>query len=246
MRGLGPVLLVALAGCAHGPRPPVTLGDRGTFVCNPEYARLSLVATDSGPRSCDGDDCRFVAHLRLESCLAGPVVLIALVDDTRGGASREIPLGPATLAARTEVEIEVALRGAGKHGVAFHAKDAGGKPQYSDVAEVYAGEPPVRITTREACDACRGDWGPHGLAMRIGCICRTSDAGRECLDDLDCEATCVPTALREVPGRGKIRVGKCAAEEVTFGCQDHIPAGTAAEGPQPRLTSFAGATTCID
>ncbi|MET0592678.1 MAG: hypothetical protein ABW133_08265, partial [Polyangiaceae bacterium] len=42
--------------------------------------------------------------------------------------------------------------------------------------------PRTRPTTKEACDACQGLWGEHGIEAMDSCICKTNDEGRECLD----------------------------------------------------------------
>jgi hypothetical protein len=110
--------------------------------------------------------------------------------------------------------------------------------------------PRVRPDTRQACDACRGDWGIHGIADVESCNCRTKDAGQTCRDGAQCQGQCLagPDAKFEVvspgpPKRG-FYVGRCSEFETTFGCFRVIEAGTRERGPA--VAEEAAAEICVD
>ena len=97
--------------------------------------------------------------------------------------------------------------------------------------------PVERPRTREACAACQGSWGIHGLAEVETCICKTRDSGRACRDGADCEGQCLAEANGFVivdkgpPPRGYYR-GRCSEFDTTFGCHRMIPEGASKRGPQ--------------
>jgi hypothetical protein len=82
--------------------------------------------------------------------------------------------------------------------------------------------------TAEACRACDGDFGPHGLDPTPRCNCRTQDPGKRCRGKDECEAECVAdVGDREItdpgpPARG-FWVGRCADLHTTFGCHVFLP-----------------------
>jgi hypothetical protein len=106
-----------------------------------------------------------------------------------------------------------------------------------------------RPRTKEACDACQGKWGVHGLADVAMCICKTRDSGRSCRDGSDCEGQCLAEAGGFVvvekgpPPKGYFR-GKCSDFDTTFGCHPTIPEGASKKGPQ--LAEDAAEEICID
>ena len=108
----------------------------------------------------------------------------------------------------------------------------------------------TRPQTRQACDACRGDWDRHGIAEVEGCICRTKDAGKTCRDGADCEGQCLVAddAHFEVAGAGPPPrghyVGKCSEFETTFGCFRMLDRGARAKGPLP--AEEAARHICVD
>jgi hypothetical protein len=82
--------------------------------------------------------------------------------------------------------------------------------------------------TAEACRACNGEFGPHGLDQNPTCNCRTRDAGKRCRGKDDCEAECVgDVGEREVTSQGPPPmghwVGRCAEFRTTFGCHVFLP-----------------------
>src|SRR5262245_4637989 len=95
--------------------------------------------------------------------------------------------------------------------------------------------PPV---TAEACRACRGQWGVHGLDDKESCNCGTTDGGKRCRDGLDCQGMCLVNADQpdvEVveagpPARGFF-VGRCSAFVAVFGCHSVVQRGARGEGP---------------
>jgi hypothetical protein len=95
-----------------------------------------------------------------------------------------------------------------------------------------------RPATKEACAACQGKWGRHGLAEAESCLCRTKDGGRPCLDGAECEGQCVArdadfvVVQKGPPARGHYQ-GKCSEFDTTFGCHRFVPRGARKKGPLP-------------
>lgn len=117
-----------------------------------------------------------------------------------------------------------------------------------------AGDPPAqpeanRPASKESCAACRGEWGPHGLAQVDSCICRTKDGGRVCHDGLECEGQCLAdedgfeATEKGPPARGFAK-GRCAEFVATFGCHSIVPRGARAKGP--KVEAEAIEKICID
>jgi hypothetical protein len=120
------------------------------------------------------------------------------------------------------------------------------RPDSEAKAQQLAGERPK---TKEACDACQGRWGIHGLAEVEICICKTRDSGRSCRDGADCEGQCLAESGGFVvvdkgpPAKGYFR-GRCSEFETTFGCNSMIPEGASKKGPQ--IAEDAAEQICID
>jgi hypothetical protein len=113
-----------------------------------------------------------------------------------------------------------------------------------------AARPRVRPETKQACDACGGNWAKHGISETEGCICKTHDAGKICRDGTECEGQCLvafdaklEVAVPGPPPRG-FYVGRCSEYETTFGCNKMIPSGIRPRGPQ--LAEDAAPEICID
>ena len=93
-----------------------------------------------------------------------------------------------------------------------------------------------RPKTKEACEACQGKWGIHGLAEVASCICRTRDSGRSCRDGADCEGQCLAetgdfvVVEKGPPAKGYFK-GRCSEFDTTFGCFQTIPEGASKKGP---------------
>jgi hypothetical protein len=92
-------------------------------------------------------------------------------------------------------------------------------------------------TTKEACDACRGEWALHGIGTDESCICPTHDAGKMCFDSNQCEGQCLVAddatfeRMEEGPPPRGCFVGRCSEFDTTFGCYRTIPSDTCAKGP---------------
>lgn len=105
-----------------------------------------------------------------------------------------------------------------------------------------AGEP----RTAEACRACNGDFGVHGLDPAPRCLCRMRDAGKRCRAKDDCEGECVGDGgEREVtdpgpPPRGFF-LGRCSELRTAFGCHHFLgrrrdqPGPVRLDEPQPEM-----------
>lgn len=105
----------------------------------------------------------------------------------------------------------------------------------------------VQAKTRAECTHCNGDWGRHGLAGVVGCLCRTPDAGKPCESPHDCTAECVvgrpgETDPKDVcPAVGAALHGHCAGQYTTFGCHSFI-----VEKSTPGGVLRGVQTLCID
>jgi hypothetical protein len=108
----------------------------------------------------------------------------------------------------------------------------------------------ARPATPEACKACNGQWGRHGLANVEGCLCRTKDAGKVCKTTKDCESQCVArdqpdTEIVEKgpPAKGFF-LGQCHEFATYFGCgrllRDKVTAGA------PVLLGEPPLKICVD
>jgi len=78
-----------------------------------------------------------------------------------------------------------------------------------------------------ACEECKGEFGPHGLAGIVGCICAARDAGRPCDDGSDCEGLCISV-------EGEFR---CSDLVTVFGCHSYLPERWSL-GPQAALAPY--------
>ena len=86
------------------------------------------------------------------------------------------------------------------------------------------------VTERAACDACRGDWGRHGLSQVESCNCRTEDSGRACGAATECEGQCLADAATELvteegPPRVGFLIGQCSEFRTSFGCHTWLSNG---------------------
>jgi hypothetical protein len=111
------------------------------------------------------------------------------------------------------------------------------------------GEPP---TTKEACDACQGQWGKHGLGDTEVCNCKTKDGGKECRDESDCQTQCIAddkdlkdfvVEEKGTPPKGHWK-GRCAEYVTTFGCLLFVPKGASKRPPLP--AEDAAEKLCFD
>ncbi len=206
--------------------PPARCGDGGV---------RAVVRADDVALECpdDFDDCAGRLVVAVENC--GPALMIVLaieVTDPSGGLMR-LDFAPGTNVRRdTTLEREAFVSRAGEHRIRVLASERDGTP-FEPAPIVAWVANPARDAAIAECEACRGVWGRHGITQREGCICRTSDAGKECRDGADCEGRCVFERFEEVaPGLG-VPVGRCSELRILFGCNAIIGDGASALAPQP-------------
>jgi hypothetical protein len=120
---------------------------------------------------------------------------------------------------------------------------------HRDGARPAAAGPQQAPQNESECRACKGEWGIHGLAQVVSCLCRAHDAGKTCKDGLECEGECeVVDGKEQVTAAGPPRrgyfVGRCTEYEHIFGCHRLLMDGTAAKGPVNLDDALA--EICID
>lgn len=126
-------------------------------------------------------------------------------------------------------------------GPAPSAASASSTEAASPVANTAASPAPsardAKPQTAEECKrVCNGEWSAHGLTGVVSCLCRTTDAGKDCRGKNECQGECLLEPLRtEVvdkgpPARGYF-IGKCAEFVTSFGCSRRIQADTQSRGP---------------
>jgi hypothetical protein len=97
-------------------------------------------------------------------------------------------------------------------------------------------------STADACRACHGDWGVHGLSdatsQTESCNCGTNDGGKRCTDGTDCQGMCVANSDNPEydavdsgpPARGFL-VGRCSYFVTVYGCNALVESGARDAGP---------------
>lgn len=91
-------------------------------------------------------------------------------------------------------------------------------------------------SAEECRQSCNGEWAAHGISGVVSCLCRTSDAGRDCRDKSECRGECLLELVRSEqvspgpPARGYF-IGKCAEFVTSFGCLRRIQSGAKSAGP---------------
>lgn len=83
-------------------------------------------------------------------------------------------------------------------------------------------------SSKDSCEAVGGAWGPQGLSQREMCNLPTTDAGRRCQDNGDCQGACVAKVSREQldARNGMMRAaGTCTAWTINFGCHAFVQDG---------------------
>jgi hypothetical protein len=86
--------------------------------------------------------------------------------------------------------------------------------------------------TQTACEAAGGTWGRFGLLGTELCNLPTSDAGRPCTDNSDCESVCVAPDGAKL---GDHVTGQCYGRSLTLGtCLPYV------------LDGVAQAVLCVD
>jgi hypothetical protein len=106
----------------------------------------------------------------------------------------------------------------------------------------------------EACRQCNGQWGPHGIAQKPSCYCRTLDGGKPCNTSDECEGrcelayelsfrfdVCQPNGCDAGNSSLQRPTGHCAKYHETFGCHAWIEQENSPNGPRWRVRRL-----CVD
>lgn len=109
------------------------------------------------------------------------------------------------------------------------AWQAVGNPQ-SDAPDWDCGTPIVIPQTLDECQRAGGAWGPAGIFPQPICRMPTTDAGRACSDDGECQGSCLADLTeaqrRQVLNGQRVRaLGQCTSAVQTFGCQARVEKG---------------------
>lgn len=83
---------------------------------------------------------------------------------------------------------------------------------------------------RADCEKAGGTWGPVGIFPKPICRVPTSDGGRPCADDGECEGRCLaklsPAERDQVQSGGRLQVlGACTGVTPVFGCMAIVEKG---------------------
>ena len=90
------------------------------------------------------------------------------------------------------------------------------------------------------CAKCQGTWGRFGVNKVAGCNCKTSDAGKECMDGEECEGYCMFVRY-DTTGREH---GLCSETTKLTGCHNIIYKGASKE--EPVVPPPRKRPTCVD
>jgi hypothetical protein len=133
------------------------------------------------------------------------------------------------------------------------AKPASRSPERKPEAAALPAAPPAADAgmpqIAEACRACNGDFGVHGLDPTPRCLCRMLDAGKLCRAKDDCEGECIGDGgERKVtdpgpPPRGFF-LGRCSEFRTAFGCHHFL--GRRRDQPGPVRLDEPPAELCVD
>ena len=205
--------------------PPARCGDEGV---------RAVVRTNDAALTCPDnlEDCSGRLAITIENC--GPALMIVFAIEVTGptGGVMRLDFAPETFVRHgTTLEREAFVSRAGEHRIRVLAAERDGT-SFEPAPIVAWVTNPARDAAVAECEACHGVWGRHGITQREGCICRTSDAGKECRDGADCEGPCLFERFEEVsPGMG-VPVGRCSEMRTLFGCNPIIFDGASAAPPQ--------------
>jgi hypothetical protein len=165
----------------------------------------------------------------LQNCTAFPAH--AKIEGT-GGPPQEVDLAP-----HEQRTVEVALQGReGPHRVQVRAGYAVLQQRNLLAMREIEVVDADRARALRVCRACRGTFGPQGIAQVEGCVCRTRDAGKSCHDADECEGDCIAEAP-EVITRSPVPLGRpigtCSENVGDLGCVALVPHGASSEPPRP-------------
>jgi len=88
---------------------------------------------------------------------------------------------------------------------------------------------------KEACEAQSGEWGRFGLTIKEQCNLPTSDAGKTCSNQNECEGACIVELSEEDQDRITKQNevietnGKCTTWLLTYGCDAYVKDGKVEE-----------------
>lgn len=84
---------------------------------------------------------------------------------------------------------------------------------------------------KETCEAQEGEWGRFGLVIKEQCNLTTSDAGKTCANQNECEGACIVELSEEDQDRITKQNevietnGKCTSWLLTYGCNAYVKDG---------------------
>lgn|GEM_PF-2084691 len=232
-----PAVLETAERPRDAPSPaPATPCDQRTdvFVTAPALS----VSCQDGHLRCDG-----TTTLTVHNCTSHPVELVSL-QRVQGDASLIYTPANGILPPGGAWSRDDQHSRAGTYTVFANLRTDGAETRTADV--VLTVDNPDLDAAMEACRACDGDWGAHGLASTVGCNCRTTDAGDECRDGRACEGACLfehyevvrpasdlchPDGTCTVHPALGVPVGHCSAWQMNFGCRARVRRGAADEAP---------------
>ena len=93
---------------------------------------------------------------------------------------------------------------------------------------------------KTACEKCSGVWGRYGVNRQQGCNCKTTDAGKVCIDGDDCEGLCL---FRRYDDQAR-EEGVCSEQQRMTGCISIVMKGQSQL--KPRIPPPKKLPTCLD
>ena len=220
--------------------------------CRAEAVRIEIPKISSLRRCLHGwDECEGEVPVSIENCLSVEVraedVRLESVHALSVTASSE-PWSPIAAGERATRAVRVHDAATYHAVVRVRVPPRTTQPGYT-VLGAWSNEGtvenPVYLRAREACKACNGDWGRHGIMQREGCICRSRDFGKVCRDGDECDGDCLFQRVENLGhGLGR-RVGKCSELVGDFGCVSYIAHGESKQPPH-RLTAITRTERCVD
>ncbi|MBL9042785.1 MAG: hypothetical protein JNM83_14345 [Myxococcales bacterium] len=93
---------------------------------------------------------------------------------------------------------------------------------------------------KAACEKCSGVWGRYGVNRQQGCNCKTTDAGKVCIDGDDCEGLCL---FRRYDDQAR-EEGVCSEQQRMTGCISIVMKGQSQL--KPRIPPPKKLPTCLD
>lgn len=84
---------------------------------------------------------------------------------------------------------------------------------------------------KESCDELRGMWVEQPLADRYVCSIPTSDSGKECIDEAECQGSCLSEEVEkdEFGIERPVNKGRCSDWTLVLGCRYYMENGEAVD-----------------